>query len=233
MVPLFQSSVRHNLPLLRTCRCLLEPSRSEISSIYPLGAKSRPFTLLERNLVDLVFSLSLGVRRTRDCRFEHVLMRFEENFPGMNCSADDFRERFSDGGWSIYRHFCQDVFKKVFHRLAVIFQTGCMRFKFTFFISNLMSRSKLFSAHFLIRLGNRRTLERRTTTFPIDWYVITLPHITNASVFHHVNQNRTPSRVFNKKCSFAGARATSKVFNQHGLFPWQLIVVVPDCFGYC
>ena len=62
----------------------------------------------------------------------------------------------------------QAVFKKVFHRLAVIFQTGPLRFKFNFFIPNIISRSKLFFVYFLMRLGNRRTLERRTTTFPID-----------------------------------------------------------------
>ena len=49
-------------------------------------------------------------------------MHFEENFPAMNWSADDFRKINFDGGWSIYVHF-YFVFKKVFELEYVLLPT--------------------------------------------------------------------------------------------------------------
>ena len=114
------------------------------------------------------------------CRFKCALTRFKENFPEMNVSAGDFTQVIPHsvgrpvpgpgvGWWSHYRHFYFMSSKKFYIALQFTPDLTPSTNKCSFFNSNLMSRSKLFSAHFLIRLGNWRTLERRAPTIPIDW----------------------------------------------------------------
>ena len=74
------------------------------------------------------------------------------------------------GWWSPYRRLTFLSLKIIFVALRFCSDLLTQTLKCFLFISNFMSRSKLFSVHFLIRLGNRRTLERRTTTFPVNWY---------------------------------------------------------------
>ena len=134
---------------------LIGPTRREISYIDLLGAKSRRYR----------FSLSLGVRRTRDCWFEDVLMRFEENFSGMNWSVDDFGKRNSDGGRSIYMHFYFLSLKKFF--IALQWFSKLLTSTNKYLIFQFYEPSQTFCRPLF---DTTRELTNSRTTFPIDWY---------------------------------------------------------------